>query len=232
MDTGKLNMLHNCRDIDMLAICKGIGLALKGILEESVYKERPVRCDANCLLHILFEGSLVINNFHTTSAKYKGRSDHNRVTDAFCNLPCLFEVNSHTALRHWNLEVVHHLPEQVPVLGNIDGVDGCSKDVDAALLKLTCNVERCLTAELDDDSVRFLLLVDLENILGCDRLEVELVRCVVVGGYSLRVAVYDYGLVAHLLKLHCGMTAAVVELDSLSDSVRAAAQDHDLLLIV
>ena len=73
--------------------------------------------------------------------------------------------------------------------------------------------------------------MDSKNIFKCQRLEIELVRCIVVSGNCLRVAVYDDGLEAELLKSKCSVYAAVVELDALADAVRAAAEDHDLLVV-
>jgi glycosyltransferase involved in cell wall biosynthesis len=69
---------------------------------------------------------------------------------------------------------------------------------------------------------------DLQHVLERQRLEVEAVGGVVVGGDGLRVAVDHDGLVAVLAHGEGGVHAAVVELDALADAVRAAAEDHDL----
>ena len=90
------------------------------------------------------------------------------------------------------------------------------------------DVERRLAAELDDHPLGLLLLVDAEHILDGQRLEVELVGGVVVGGDRLGVAVDHDGLVARLAEGEGGVHAAVVELDALADPVGAAAEDHDL----
>src|SRR5699024_617084 len=54
---------------------------------------------------------------------------------------------------------------------------------------------------------------------------------VVVRGNGLRIAVYDDRFKAQLFEREGGMHAAVVKLDTLSDAVRTAAQNHDLRLI-
>ena len=63
-------------------------------------------------------------------------------------------------------------------------------------------LQRRLPAELDDDAdelaVRLLDVEDLEHVLGGQRLEIEPVRRVVIGGDRLRIAVDHDRLVAGL----------------------------------
>src|SRR5204863_7846098 len=68
-------------------------------------------------------------------------------------------------------------------------------------------------------------------VLGRERLEMEAVGGVVVGRHGFRVAVDHDGLVAGLAQGIDRMYAAIVELDSLADAVRTAAQDDDLALV-
>jgi hypothetical protein len=72
---------------------------------------------------------------------------------------------------------------------------------------------------------------DLEHVLEGERLEVEAVRGVVVGGDGLGVAVDHDGLEAGFAQGEGGVDAAVVELDALADPVGAAAEDDDLAAI-
>ena len=92
--------------------------------------------------------------------------------------------------------------------------------------------QRGLSAELHDhpgDGARERLgPVHLEHVLERERLEVQAVGGVVVGGDGLRVAVDHHGLVAGLRQRQCGVDAGVVELDALTDAVRSGAEDQDL----
>ena len=124
------------------------------------------------------------------------------------------------------------MAEQIAIFGDVDRVDACSPNVHAVFLKLARDVERSLAAKLDDDAKGLFLFVNLQNVFCRDRLKVQFVGSVVVGGNGFGVAVYDDCFVAHFLKLHGRVAAAVVELDSLSDSVGAAAQNHDFLFVV
>ena len=82
-------------------------------------------------------------------------------------------------------------------------------------------LERRLPAVLDDEPLRLLDPDDLEHVLEGERLEVEPVAGVVVGGDRLRVAVDHDGLEPGLPQREAGVHAAVVELDALADAVRA-----------
>jgi len=82
-----------------------------------------------------------------------------------------------------------------------------------------------LLRALGDSSLR------AEAVLAGQRLEVKLVGGVVVGAHRLRVAVDHDGLEPGFLEREGGVDAAVVELDSLADPVRSAAENHDLLAV-
>ena len=95
--------------------------------------------------------------------------------------------------------------------------------------------ERGLPAQLHDhagDGAGGLLGVHhLEHVLERERLEVEPVRGVVVGGHGLRVAVDHDGLEPGLAQRHHRVHAGVVELDALPDPVRPGAEDQHLGLL-
>ena len=71
---------------------------------------------------------------------------------------------------------------------------------------------------------------DLQHVLERQRLEVQPVGGVVVGGDGLRVAVDHDGLEAVIAQRHRGVHAAVVELDALPDAVADRRPAPDLLL--
>ena len=124
--------------------------------------------------------------------------------------------------------------EGLAVLSGVDGLGACAQDRHPGLGQSGGQGQRRLPAELDDDTGHrtccALGLVDLDDVLEGQRLEVEPVGDVVVGGYGFRVAVDHDGLVA-LGQRHGGMDAGVVELDALPDAVGARAQDDDGLAL-
>ena len=88
-----------------------------------------------------------------------------------------------------------------------------------------------LAAELGNGAPAFLALVNVQHVFKRERLKVELVAGVVVGGDRFRVRVDHEGLEAVLLEGKGRMHAAIVKLDALADAVRTAAQNHDLLAV-
>ena len=170
-----------------------------------------------------------MNNLHASSAKHERRPHHHRVADSCGNLHGLLEAGGHAGFGHRNPHLLHHLAEAVAVFGEVNRVGRRAEDSDTGGGQFAGDIERCLAAELDDNAFGLLFLVDRQHVLDSQRLEVELVGGVVVGGDGLRVAVHHDRLVTGLAQGEGGMDAAVVELDPLTDTVRAAAEHHDLL---
>ena len=67
-----------------------------------------------------------------------------------------------------------------------------------------------------------------QHVLERQRLEVEPVGGVVVGGHRLRVAVDHHGLKTGLRQRGCRVHTAVVEFDALADAVRSRPEDQHL----
>ncbi len=133
--------------------------------------------------------------------------------------------------RRLQLELVEERAEARPVLRPVDRVDRRSEQRHARLGQPGRELQRRLTAELDDHALRALELDHTEHVLERERLEVEAVRGVVVGGDRLRVAVDHHRVAARLAHGHRGVHAAVVELDALPDPVRPRSEDHDARLV-
>ena len=74
-------------------------------------------------------------------------------------------------------------------------------------------------------------MVDLKDILEGQRLKVETVCGVVVGGDGFRVAVDHDGLVANAGELEGRVNTGVVELNALADAVRTGTEDDHLFLL-
>ncbi len=72
-----------------------------------------------------------------------------------------------------------------------------------------------------------LVLVDGQHIFQGQRLEIQPVAGVVIGGHGLGIAVDHDGFVVVFAQREGRVAAAVIELDSLPDAVRPAAQDDD-----
>ena len=124
--------------------------------------------------------------------------------------------------------------EPLAVFGEIDRIRRGPQDRDTRLEQRQRQLQRCLPAELDDArdlaACAPLAVDDRHHVFERQRLEVQTIRRVVVGRYGLRVAIDHHRLVTLLAEAEHGVDAAVIELDSLTDAVRTAAEDDDLLV--
>ncbi|KAI3479544.1 hypothetical protein L1887_58356 [Cichorium endivia] len=129
-------------------------------------------------------------------------------------------------------DLLHGLGEEVTVLGGDDGVDGRTKDLDTHLgelvLDLDTDVERGLTTKGAVDTVRSLVLDDLEHKLGGDGEEVDLVGETSRGLDGGDVGVDEHGVDALLLERLDGLRTGVVELTGLADRETTGAEDEHL----
>ena len=133
--------------------------------------------------------------------------------------------------RRRNVRVVEQLAEQLAILGEIDVVRIGADDRHARLLQRQRQIERRLAAELHDHAVGLLGVADVQHVFERERLEVQAVAGVVIGGDGFRIAVDHDRFDAELLQREGGVAAAVIELDSLPDAVGTAAENHDFLAI-
>jgi hypothetical protein len=113
----------------------------------------------------------------------------------------------------------------------IDRLDARADQRRAGLVQTRGEVQRRLPAELHDDAFGLHDLDDVHHVFVRERLEEQVVARVVVGRDGLGVRVDHHRFAVDLLHRERGVHAAVVELDALSDAVRAAAEDHHARLL-
>lgn len=95
---------------------------------------------------------------------------------------------------------IQSLHEKVSVLRDLEGSDGCSQDLDAKtlqdthLVELNTDIERRLTAERQENTVRPLLLQHMRDIVRRNGQEVDLVRELMRGLNCRDIWVDEYGL--------------------------------------
>ena len=134
-----------------------------------------------------------------------------------------------------DLQLFEKLVEALAVFGEVDRLRRGADDRHAGRLQRKRKIQRRLSAELHDDADRRsgcgFVLVDLHHVFERERLEVETVAGVVIGRDRLRIAVHHDRLVAVVAQREGRVAAAVIELDSLPDAIRTAAENDDLLAV-
>jgi len=94
---------------------------------------------------------------------------------------------------------------------------------DTIAFQLQRKIQRRLTAELNDYSLRLFALYDGEHIFEGERFEIEAVGGIVVRRNRLWIAIYHDGFETVFAQRERGMTAAIVKFNALPDAVRPAA---------
>ena len=225
----RLDVLENRADDCRLSVRHAVDVELDGVGEELVDEDRTPLRYLHRLLDVFPEALLVVDDRHAASSEDERRTHEDGIADLLRDPDRVAHRVRDAARRLLHADFVHKRAEEVAVLRERDVVRRSAEDVYARSLEFFREVERGLSAELHNRAVAFLALVDLHHVLERERLEVELVRSVVVGRDCLWIGVHHNDLDAHLAQRKRGVAAAPVELDALSDAVRPPAQDHDLL---
>ena len=137
--------------------------------------------------------------------------------------------------RLFQSKAIDEVLKPLAILGEVNGVRGGAEDRDPGLFQCIGELQRRLPAELHDHAVQrpvgLFDAQDFHNVLKGQRFEIEPVGGVVIGRNRLGVTVDHDRLVPRVSQRETGMTAAIVELDSLADPVWTTAEDHHLLAI-
>ena len=231
MHSSKFNMFHDCRHKGIAAVTDGVGFTFQSVVQETIDQDRTIWRHSDSGFHIFCHTLIVIDNFHASAAQYIGRADHNRISDSTGDGDGLFYSGGHTGFRHGNFQLVHHLPEQIPVLSQIDHGRRGTQYLYAVFLQLTGKVQRCLSAELSDYAQWFFFLVNAEYIFQGQWFKIQFIRGVIVGRHRFWITVYDNSFKSQFFQCDGSVDTAVIKLDSLTNAVWPAAQDHNLLFV-
>ena len=183
------------------------------------------------LAHVASEVFLVVDDFHRAPTEHIGRTHYQRETDLVGGLERIVHGKSDMVRRLQQTEVVDHLLKTLAILGQVNRIRRGTNNRYPCGLKRTRQVERRLPAKLNDYTFGFFQVNDLEYVLVGQRLEVQSVRRIVVGGDGFRVAVDHDGFVTVFAHRQRGVYAAIIEFDALPDSIGTAAEHDDLVTI-
>ena len=236
---GLLDVLHDPADEDLARrVADGVDVDLGGVLEEAVDEHRALGRQATFLAqaaepgergHGGAEAVVVVDDLHGPTAEHVGGPHQHRVADPLDDGERRLDGRGGAPGRLGDLELGAQGVPALAILGQVDGVGAGAEHQVAG--QQPGQLQRGLPAEGDDDADRLLGLDDVHDVLVGERLEVEPVAGVVVGGHRLGVAVDHDRLEAGVVEGEAGVDAAVVELDALADAVGARAEDDDLRLV-
>ena len=126
---------------------------------------------------------------------------------------------------------MQQLLEAFTVFSSIDHVRTGADDRHAIGFQRTGQFQRSLTAILHDHAERLFNGNDFQHVFQGQRLEVQTIGSVIVGRHGFRIAVDHDGFITIFTQRQRSVDATVVKLDTLTDTVRATTQHHDLFLV-
>jgi hypothetical protein len=226
VNAGVLDVLHDAADDAAAAVRDRIHIGLERILEEPVDQHRVLRRHPRRAGEVRAERRLIVDDLHRAPAEDVGRAHQHRVVHPGGHPHRLLNREGDAARRLADAQLAREGLEAPTVLREVDRLGRRPQDPHPLALEPPGQPERRLSAQLHDDADRLLQVHDLEHVLEGQRLEVEGVRDVEVGGDGLGVGVHHDGAVPHFPEGERRADTAVVELDALPDPVGAAAEDH------
>ena len=239
MDAGLFDVLHDAADVDLVAVAERVDVDLDRILQETVDQHRVFGRQFSGAGDVALQRLVVVDDLHSATAQHVGRPNQHRISDLGGDPPGLRERRRHAVPRGRQPRRRQQVAERAAVLGQIDRLRRGADDRNACVGEPLRQPERRLPAELHDhpDHTRtagagqLLGVEHLQDVLERQRLEVQPVGGVIVGGHRLGVAVDHHGLKTGLRQRRCGVYAAVVEFDALADPVGSRAEDQHLGLL-
>src|SRR2546422_2253566 len=233
MDAGLFDVLHDAADDYPLSVGEGVHVDLDGVFQVVVDQDWMLHRGLDRLGDVGVEALLVVDNLHGPAAQHIGRADHPGVGDRSRHGHGLRNGPRGAAGRLLEAYLFQQRLEPLAVLGAIDRIRRRARAGDAAALQGQAQRGRGLPAELHHNTEQLtrpaFRVHDRQDVFLGERLEIEPVGGIVVGAHRLRVAVDHDGLIAQVPQGQRRVHAAVVELDALTDPVRAPAEDHHLL---
>ncbi len=223
VNAGGLDVLHDGADDGGVAVADAVDVDFGGAFEEAVDEDGALGGGVDGFVHVAAEFVVGVDDHHGAASEDEGRPNNHGIPNAVGDGDGFVFADGGAGFGLFEAEFVEKGGEEFAVFGEFDGLGGGSHDGDAGVFEAGGEVEGSLAAELNDDAVGLFLLANIEDVLEGERLEVELVAGVVVGGDGLGVGVDHDGLVSELFEGEGGVHAAVVELNSLADAVRSTA---------
>ena len=226
VDTGALDMLHDAGDQHVGAVGDDVHLQLLAH-EVLVHQDGVFNLAGEDDLHVGAHILVIVGDDHVLAADDVAGTQQYGIAQLVGGVQCLVHAQHAPALGTLDVEALQQLIEALPVLGHVDGLGTGAQDGDAVAVEVLGELDGRLAAEGHHHAHGLFHLDDVHDILGEQRLEIQPVGGIVVGGDGLGVVVDDDDLVAQLLERPDAVDGGVIELDALADPDGTGAQHHD-----
>ena len=226
-----LDVLHDAANKHHFAVADGIHVNFYRVIKEVIQQHWRIVRHADRRLEVATQVSFVIDDFHRPTAENVRRTYHQRVANLFRLLYRHFNSGNGGVRRLFQFQTLNRMLKAFTVFCTVDSIRAGADNRYASSFQRARQFQRGLTAVLNDNAFRLLNTHDFQHILQSYRLEVEAIGSVVVGGDGFRVTVNHNGFVTVFAQRQRGVYTAVVEFDTLTDTVRAAAENHDFFTV-
>src|SRR6266850_1648971 len=226
-----LDVLLNTGNHASRFVGKGVDIKLRRLLEKLIDQHWTVRSKSNRIAHIFFETFLVVDNRHGSSAQYITGTHQNGITNPTGNCSCLLHRGSHAVFGLRDTEIFQQCSKSFAILGQIDRIRRGSDNFHTRILQAHRQIQGCLPAKLHNHSFRLFYVYDVHHIFERQRLEIETIRCVVVGRDGLRIAIDHDRLESGFVQRKRRVAATVVKFNSLANPIRTRPKNHDFAAV-
>ena len=230
MYAGALDMLHDTRNQDIGTVAYRINF---NFFTHQVFidQNRVILCDLVDGIDKFYNLIIIECNVHALSAKYIGRTNQYRITDTVCCCFCFLSGVYRITCCSRNTCLLQDFIKELTVFGCINIFSFCTKDRNSHFHQTLGQFDGCLSTELYDCSIRLFDVYDVLYIFRCQRLEIQFVSDIKVGGNGLRIVVNNNGFISCFRKCPCTMNRTEIELDTLSDTDRAGTKYQNFFLL-
>ena len=231
VNTRKFYVLKHPTNHSGFSIGNTINIKFYSFLQKLIEQNGLTRCHGKSLIDHIIQFIFIIDNEHSASAKDKGGTKQDRITQTFRFLGCF--LGFHRNIVGWLLKpkFIKYSFEFLTVFSGIDAFRRCANHIDARCLQSGSKIQRCLTTILNDRSITFFLTVNLQYILKSEGLKIKTVRNIIIGGDSLRIGINHDRFKSGLPKSKGCMNTTVIKFNSLPNTVGTTPENHNFFLI-
>ena len=151
MDAGALQMLHDARNQDVLAVANGVNFDFS-THQVLVDQYRIFNLGTGDDAHILADVRFLIGDFHALTAQYIRRTNQYRIAQTIRNLNSFFLGKYRVALCARNAGLVQDDVKLFSVLRNINTLGRGAKNFNTVIIKEFSQLNRSLTAKGNNNS--------------------------------------------------------------------------------
>ena len=223
-------MFHDSRDQDVLPVADCVYFDFFShqifVYQNGVFLGDLID-NTDIFLYVL----VAYRNSHALAAKYIGRTHQNRITQFVGRFFRLLRSKYGMSFRTGDSALFQNSVEKFSVLCGVYILRRSTHDLHTHFHQGFCQFDGCLSAELNDRSVRLFDIDDIFHVFRSQGLKVQLIRNVKVCADCLRIIVDDDRLISFLCESPGTVYGTEVKLDSLSDTDRSGTKNKYFLFI-